>query len=227
MGLILTYARGSWAAFGATMIVLSALAYRALPVEERGRYAMRVSGLAIVAALLCLPFTGSIYTRLTEDDQGAAYSRVPLMEVAQTMIEDNPLLGVGLSSYEAEMRRYDKTPDRISDTFDWPVHNIYLHMTAEGGIPATFCFLALIAIALGRGWRTMKSRDPFLRALALGFVVGLLAYLWTGMKELGSFGSPQLRYCFLLVGLLLAIDRANRSFEEFEEKDAEGVMIRG
>lgn len=208
--LILTYARGSWIAFGVSMLAFTALALRATPKASRGRFVVRISVAALLAALLCLPFTEQIYTRLTEDDRGAAYSRVPLMEVAQAMIAGNPWLGVGLGNYEAEMRRYDQTPERITDTFDWPVHNIFLYMTAEAGIPATLCFLALIAIALRRGFGALGSRDPLLQALAAGMIAGMIAYLMTGLKEPGSFGAPQLRPCYLFLGLLLALDRAQK-----------------
>jgi O-antigen ligase len=208
--LVLTYARGSWIAFGVSMLAFAALALRATPKAHRRRFVLQISGAALLVTLLCLPFAGRIYTRLTEDDKGAAYSRVPLMQVAQAMIAGNPWLGVGLGNYEAEMRRYDQTPERITDTFDWPVHNIFLYMTAEAGIPATLCFLALVAIALRRGFIALGSPDPLLRALAMGLIAGMIAYLMTGLKEPGSFGAPQLRPCFLFLGLLLALDRATR-----------------
>jgi O-antigen ligase len=214
IALILTYARGSWIVFCLSLLALAALAYRALHPTERRRFALRVAAVALLVALLCLPFAGTIYLRLTEDDRGAAASRVSLMQVAQEMIADNPWLGVGLANYEAEMRRYDQTPDRITDGFDYPVHNIFLHMAAEGGIPAVLCFLMLMMIALRRGWRAMGSRDLFLRALAVGLCIGLLAYLANGFKELGSFGAPQGRMPYLLCGLLIALDRARRREEE-------------
>lgn len=214
VALILSYSRGGWLVFASSIFMLVALARLSLPQPERGPFLRAFArrglfGLAL-ALLLCLPFAGSIYQRLTEDDGGSAQSREPLMQVALAMIADNKWLGVGLASYEAEMRRYDKTPDRISDDFDWPVHNIYLHMTAEAGIPTTIFFLILIAIAVRSGWRTLRCRDPLLRALSVGLLTGLAAYLLTGLKELGSVGSPQLRLCFFLIGLLPAVENAAR-----------------
>lgn len=87
-------------------------------------------------------------------------------------------------------------------------------MTAEAGIPAMLCFLTLATIALRRGWRALSSRDPLLRAIAVGLSVGMFAYLGTGVKELGSFGSQQLRLFFFFCGLLMALDRARRRDEE-------------
>ncbi|MCI0393142.1 MAG: O-antigen ligase family protein [Acidobacteria bacterium] len=214
IALILTYARGSWIALGVALLALIALLYRTLTIAERRRFTLRVAALALLTVLISLPFAGTIYIRLTEDDRGSAYSRVPLIQVAQAMIADNLWLGVGLSNYEAEMRRYDTTSELISDGFDWPVHNIFLHMTAEAGIPATLSFLALIIIALRRGWRALSSRDPFLRALAAGLIAGIIAYMLSGLKEPSSFGSPKLRLCFFFCGLLLALDRARSRNDE-------------
>src|SRR5262245_34027435 len=212
--LIITYARGSWIALCVALLALIALLYRTLTIAERGRFTLRIAAAALLTVLISLPFAGTIYIRLTEDDRGSAYSRVPLIQVAQAMIADNLWLGVGLSNYEAEMRRYDTTSELISDGFDWPVHNIFLHMTAEAGIPATLSFLTLMIIALRRGWRALSSRDPFFRALAAGLIAGIIAYMLSGLKEPSSFGSPKLRLCFFFCGLLLALDRARRRNDE-------------
>ncbi|HWQ32602.1 MAG TPA: O-antigen ligase family protein [Blastocatellia bacterium] len=214
VALILTYARGSWISFVFSMLALTLLAYRATMQTERRRYVWRVAGIAVLVLLMALPFAPLIYTRLTEDDRGAAESRLPLMEVAAGMIRDNPLLGVGLSAYETEMRRYDQTSEKITDDFDWPVHNIYLHIAAESGIPALILLFALIALALRRAWPVVQSRDQMLRALAVGLLAGLLAYLATGLKELGSLGSGQHRILFLLVGLMFAAARASERQEQ-------------
>lgn len=210
VALILTYARGSWISFVISMAALSLLAYRATASAERRRYVWRMGGILALVTLLALPFAPMIYTRLTEDDRGAAESRLPLMEVATGMISDNPLLGVGLSAYETEMRRYDQTNEKITDDFDWPVHNIFLHIAAESGIPALLLLLLLTGVAVWRAWPVIQSQNPMLRAQAVGLLTGLLAYLLTGLKELGSLGSGQHRILFLLLGLLLAAAQAEQ-----------------
>jgi putative inorganic carbon (hco3(-)) transporter len=213
VALILTYARGSWAAFAGGLLFLLPSLYFLLPLAERPRYKRGVTVGLLFLGLLCLPFTPLLLTRLTEDDRGSASSRLPSMEVAAAVIADNPLLGIGLNSYRIEASRYDDTPRMVSDELI-AVHNMYLHMAAEGGVPAALLFLLLLAQVLWRGWLTVRySEDVFLRTLALGLLNGLVAFLWTGLKEPGSFGSPQLRVCFLFFGLLLAIDRIRRRTE--------------
>ena len=207
LALLLTYARGSWLAFAVSFVALIALVYRVSSSAERQRFGRQLAWLTLVGLLLCLPFSGAIVTRLTEDDNGSAYSRVPLSQVAQTMIAANPLLGVGLANYEAEMRRYDHTTERITDDFPWPVHNIFLHTAAEAGLPGLALFLLLITLACWQGWRALQCEDRLVQAVAMGLLCGVLAYLVTGLKELGSLGTPQFRVCFLCCGLLLATGR--------------------
>jgi putative inorganic carbon (HCO3(-)) transporter len=158
--------------------------------------------------LLCLPFVQPIYVRLTEDDRGSAYARVSTVEVATAMVRDHPWLGLGLNSYYEEARRYDRTPDLISEEL-FAVHNFYFHIAAETGLPGVLLFVLLHLLAAWQGWRARRGADPFLRALALGLLCGQAAFLLTGLKEPGTLGSWLLQDTFLLWGLLLAVAHAN------------------
>lgn len=206
--LILTYARGGWAAFVAAMFLLTVFTWRALEPAERKRRLPQLSVVAIVLLLLCLPFVKPMYVRLTEDDRGSAYARVSTVEVATAMIKDRPLLGLGLNSYYEEARRYDRTPDLISEEL-FAVHNFYFHIAAETGVPGVVLFVLLHLLAAWQGWRAMHGPDALLRALALGLLCGQVAFLLTGLKEPGTLGSWLLQDTFLLWGLLLAVARAN------------------
>jgi hypothetical protein len=209
IALVMTYARGSWIAFAISMPMLGAFAYRARPAPERRRVTWGLGLIFVIVALLCLPFADTIYQRLTEDDQGAAYARVPLAQVALEMIEHNPWLGVGLNCYESEMRRYDRTSESITDTLPSAVHNMYLYISAEVGILGGVFFLALIASSFWQGWLVLRGRDPFLSALAMGLMTGLAAYMLTGLKEPGWLGGYMLHLCFLFCGLLIAARRVS------------------
>ncbi len=215
VSLLLTFSRGSWMAFALTMPLFAVLVLSALPARERGRMMGRLGGALLALVLCCLPFLQPISARLLGDDEGAAESRLPLMEVAVTMIRDRPLLGVGLSQYEAEMRRHDRTPDFISDAFPYPVHNLFLHVAAEAGIPALLCLLTMVGIALFYGWKAWRRKSPehaLPRAVAGGLIIGTLAYLITALKEPSSFDSGQIRNLFLLCGLLIATERASGGY---------------
>jgi O-antigen ligase len=186
---------------------------------------LRLAAVSVIVALLAIPFAGAILSRLTDDDRGSTESRVQMIQVAKAIIADHPLLGVGLSSYEAVMRNYDETADLITEHFDWPVHNVYLQVAAEAGLPGLALFLALTGLALRSGWRVLRApqADRQLRAMALGLLTGMFSYLVTALKEGSSFQSGQMRLFFLLCGLLFATEIAYR--RSLAEREVEYLDI--
>lgn len=209
LALISTYSRGGWVAFGVAFILLILLmGSRRFGIAERG-WRAKVVLLGVFLAVAATPLYGNVYTRLTEDDRGSAYARVLMMKVALRMIEDHPLFGVGLNNYERVMDEYDGPPERIHQAFPWPVHNIYLHTTAEVGLLGGGFFVLFALLALWQGLRAARADDLFLRAVALGLSMGLVAYLLVGMKELGSLGNG--RFFWLAVGLLVATRRLSEA----------------
>ncbi len=210
--LILTYSRGSWIAFGLSIPLMALAALLTLKAEERRRLILNFSAVAVVLGLLAIPFSEKIVSRLTDDDRGSAEVRLPLIEVALAMIAANPIVGVGVGSYESVMRSYDETSDFVTEHFDWPVHNVYLHVAAETGIPGLLLLLLLAVIAFRRGWVVLRDpdADSLLRVMALGFLGGMVAYLITGLKEGSCFQTASMRPFYLICGLLIATDRANR-----------------
>ncbi|MBL8204154.1 MAG: O-antigen ligase family protein [Blastocatellia bacterium] len=210
IALLLTFSRGSWMAFAITLPLFAILVLCSLPTKERRPMLIRLAGALVLLLVLGLPFLEPLSARIFGDDEGAAETRLPLMEVAAGMIWDRPFFGVGLSSYEAVMRRYDYTADFITEHFPYPVHNLFMHVAAEAGIPALLCLLTMVGIALHCGWQAWRRKEPerlLPRALAGGLIIGMLAYLITALKEPSSFDSGQMRHLFLLCGLLIVTER--------------------
>jgi O-antigen ligase len=73
------------------------------------------------------------------------------------MAADRPLLGVGPGRFGVESRNYVRNdPLNIEDPV---VHNAYLEVLAEGGVPTLLAFLAFI----GGSWAlTSRARRQFL-----------------------------------------------------------------
>ncbi|MGH9847081.1 MAG: O-antigen ligase family protein, partial [Blastocatellia bacterium] len=93
IALILTYSRGSWIAFAASVPLMAVSAFFILKADERRRLIFKFAGVAVMIGLLAIPFSGKIVSRLTDDDRGSAEVRLPLIQVALAMIADNPVLG--------------------------------------------------------------------------------------------------------------------------------------
>lgn len=212
IAIILSLARGSWASLLVGIAITIGLAFFAFKPAERQAYVLSVGIAAVLALLLLAPFGSRIYERLSGDDQGSALIRVPLMETAGMMIEDNPLVGVGPNGYRRSMTKYDETGMFVSQVFPNPVHNVFAHITAEIGVPGGIVFCLLIAAVLFECIRSFSVGDRLVGGLAVAVAAGIIAFVISAMKEPGSLGSgrPPLRTLFFLFGTALALGRMRR-----------------
>ena len=212
VGIILSLARGSWISLIVSIVIPVIFGWFRLRLTERKTYVIYLGFACILACLFLAPFALRIYDRLNNDDQGSALIRVPLMETALRIIEDNPLVGVGLNGYRDNMTRYDETGIFVSQAFPNPVHNVFAHITAEIGIPGGIIFCLLILVALYECFKSLNASDALLCAIALGTGVGIIAFVISAMKEPGSLGSvrPPIRTLFFLFGAALAVSRMRR-----------------
>ncbi|MBP7376938.1 MAG: O-antigen ligase family protein [Pyrinomonadaceae bacterium] len=212
IAVILSLARGSWVGIIAAIPLMIVFGWFRLSAHEKKPYFVSVATAIFLTCLMLSPFAGKIYDRLTEDDQGSAQIRLPLMETALRMIDDNPLVGVGLNSYRANMTRYDETAIFVSQVFPNPVHNIFAHITAEIGIPGGILFCLLILYSIYECYRSSSSSDRLLYALSIGLAAGMIAFVISGTKEPGSLGSvrPPVRTCFFMFGTIFALSRVVR-----------------
>jgi len=207
--IILSLARGSWLGLIAGTGIIIFFAWKNWERRDRKYYFAAVGGLLLLCAMILAPFGGRIYERLTTDDGDSAAIRVPLAQVAWNIIEDNPLVGVGLSGYRSAMYRYDDTKEHVTQIFPGTVHNSFAHITAEIGVPGGIFFGILLLIGIVECWKTLTSRDKLLFALALGAFAGIVAYTISAVKEPGSLGSarPPVRTCFFILGFIMALSR--------------------
>ena len=144
----------------------------------------------------------AIVTRLFSDDNGAAYARIPLMQIAARMISDHPILGVGSNNAVLAMPRYI-TPE-FSKEWLYTFHNKYLLVWAETGIGGIMTFLVLLGSSLRRGWQGWQLADRSLAALALALAASLIGQMMhMGVDIFNS--RPQVQMLWLLAGIVTAI----------------------
>jgi putative inorganic carbon (hco3(-)) transporter len=174
---LMTLSRGGWVGLvvGSTIAVYGCLARL---TRRKVMSLALIFGMLFVMVITAVVFVGSVRKRLTQDDYGSAYIRIPMYKVAINIIGHNPVFGVGLTNYTSVAKGYDQTAEAISYDFPMPVHNEYLLMAAEQGLPVMFLFICIqvtVVIQLVRLARTDESRlKPF---LAIGFLGGMAA--WT------------------------------------------------
>lgn len=206
-GVLLSASRGGFVALIVVLAVALVLA---------GRWRAKLLLVVPVVVLVCggyLLANPAVLQRVTASDGGTG--RTDLWAVALRMIEDRPVLGVGAGNFANTSIRYLlrsgalKRSDLIANT-PKVAHNTYLTVIAELGVVGALLFGALLAIALGCGWRAMRlfarQRDGPMEMLARAWMIAM-AGLLTADAFLSAEFSKQLWLLLALGPALLAVAR--------------------
>lgn len=199
-----------------TLVGLGGLVVWALLTRRLSVVALLGAG-AILATILLVGFVffGTVLSaRISGREKitsSSAAARTLFWKAAVGMTADHPLLGVGPERYDAERERYLRSSPvplehRISDQSQArdlvrTVHNSYLELAAENGIPAAMTFLLfLLAIwlALGNFARAAGAGPDEQGKRLAGALQGALI---TAVLS-GFFLSGQLEPSFWLVAVL-------------------------
>jgi len=88
------------------------------------------------------------------------------------------------------------------------VHNIYLLIMAEIGLPGLLAFLWLMGAALRLGLREYRREQDWMGLVSLGIVCGLTAFLVAGLFDNSWRVGLSLPYLvFTLMGLLVTVQK--------------------
>jgi O-antigen ligase len=172
---LLTLSRGAWLAMGAGILVTLSLCLGRL-WRNKALALMFAATVLAFFLITSLVFVEPLKRRFFQEDYGAAQSRLPMSMVALNIIKHRPWLGVGLTNYVSAAPGYDLTREAISYEFPRPVHNEFLLIAAELGIPALLLFITIILAITRQLWRLSQYQGdglmPFLAIGLLGTYVG-------------------------------------------------------
>ncbi|MFN7954679.1 MAG: O-antigen ligase family protein [bacterium] len=169
----------------------------------------QIAAAAIVAALVLGIMMGAPLERILGKEHKAETStawRFAMTKIAIQMIEDHPILGVGVGNY---VGLYYKYCEKVPEANRTPVimHNGYLAVWSEQGTLGLICFLGFfgsVALDLFRTVRRPASR--YIHFAAAGLLGGLVAHLIT------QLGYPLLgdELGYWLMGFGVTITELNR-----------------
>lgn len=202
IGIVPTQSRGG-------LVAGLAMWLAAVVVLPNRRQVVAIGGLVLATIAIAFALNPAAWERVTIDDPRGT-GRVDIWTVAWSMFRDHPITGVGVGNFGRVAPDYvrDVGPlervDLVIETPDRTVHNSFLELLSENGIPALVMFVA-IALACMRA--ALQSAREFaaqgrreLVALSHGLFVataGLLASYF--------FASPAVdRRLWILLGLSLA-----------------------
>jgi O-antigen ligase len=213
VALIFTLSRGGWLAFTVFMSLLSILALR------RGWLSAKVIAVVVVVALvLVLALHNVVIDRLTTDDRGAAESRIPLMRIAFRIIQDYPILGVGINNSPI-LTPYYITPD-LGDIWVYGVHNKYLAIWSEIGVGGLLAYVWFLWATLRRGWNCFRADDRLLAPLALGLTTAVFGHMIHMMFD--TFRSrPNTQLLWLCAALMAVMQIMSRERDRRQDMETQ------
>jgi len=142
----------------------------------------RLAGWALaagVAGALVVAAYPQLVLRLTEPDSRSTESRLLLTDQALAIIRANPWTGVGYGAYNRAAFEYvgpafaTVSEDYQQQLRKLVVHNHYLLLAAELGLPAMGLFMLLLWRFIRLPWPLRRFDDPATLALAVGLSASL------------------------------------------------------
>lgn len=199
-GLMLTRSRGGILAFFVGTVALFVMTARHVPKKWLAIYV----GLVVLAFLLAdLSWGGALLGRMADtfqDIHRASSGRFVIwLESWRLLFEQSPLWGIGLGLYSLVWPPYRAPEDASGGYF---VHNDYLQIWIEAGLPGLLLLLSVLVSAAWMVWRTLRRGDlpGTVRIEIAGLSAGFLAIAVHSFVQYNLYVIPIL----LLGGFLLA-----------------------
>ena len=141
-----------------------------------------------------------------DEQQRANTSRKDIWSSTWKLIKSRPLAGVGFGGYWIAITKYHNAS---GDVTPQEAHNDYLELLASGGLIG-LALASWFAVAFVRRARnTLHSPDPYLRAAALGALVGIFGVMIHSFVDFGlHITSNALILCVLIV---IGVQRPNET----------------
>ena len=182
--LLATLSRGGWLAFALSMVVSFVFLHHGrVAIAARGYLA--AAGVLIGGALLLLAIAA---VRQWADVSAESYSvvgvgavrsaseRFALYQVAlQAISTSSPWLGSGYLAFYYFVEAATPAVRSYTSTPFYFVHNDYLQVLLELGVPGLVALLALVVLPLGKVWRSLGQTGPEDRPVIVAIVAATTA----------------------------------------------------
>lgn len=189
---------------GGTLVLLAASLLllwqtRTLPhAARKRRLLLAVAAVAFLATAQLSTVVPNVAQRLANTVLQGDAGRLLLTKSALAMIADHPWLGTGIGSFQLLYAQY-RAAEETGTAGGW-VHNDYLQLWQEAGLPMFLLLLALLLWVARRCWRVLKEGSPE-QARRLGYLLAVLVVLVHATVNFLLYFAP----IMLLVGTYLAI----------------------
>jgi putative inorganic carbon (HCO3(-)) transporter len=201
---ILTYSRGVLVALVALVLVL-ARSKRAWPA------------IAAAAALVVLLAPAAWHDRVADVgrlDRPEIATRLDFWDAALAMFQQNPVLGVGLNSFDVAYVELEQTGRSFLPGSGLAppetAHNLYLNTLAEQGLVG-IAALFLLILAAGRMILALRrSSDPRIRGFGLGMLGAGIALLVSNLFDVTFVDPKTSMLAWTVLGVGAALQRIDQ-----------------
>jgi O-antigen ligase len=206
--LLLTLSRGGWAAASLGALFVGAICWRKRIISSSHVLAMAAALLTtVIAAVAIFP---QIVLRVTEPDGRSVESRLVLNDQALTIIRAHPLIGVGFGGYNRAA--FEHIPpsfalisaDYQKQLLQLIVHNHYLLLATELGLPAMIYWIFLMLGFVRQVSPLSRWQDPGMFGLAVG-LGGALASQMLFLTSDNYYTDIRVFLLWLTAGVLQAL----------------------
>ena len=175
-----SYARGVWLGFFVAVFFMVSYSIVNRKLKPRVKIAFVI--LSFLALVFVIHYADTISSQFeSKDRQRSAEVRIPLNKLALRMIAAHPFLGVGPDNYRLASPKYvvydETTVGYGYFELTQIVHNSYLLLASEEGIPGLLFFLWFAIAVFISGMKTIKSKHPLISNLTIGLLAGMAANL--------------------------------------------------
>jgi putative inorganic carbon (HCO3(-)) transporter len=157
---------------------------------------------AVLLVVLPVPMVHRLLSIADRSDQ-SNYDRICMAEAGLRMIAERPLLGLGpdLVKRIYPLYRHPTAPRLLVPH----LHNSYIQIAAERGIPALAVYLALLGTALASAWRGFRGGGAA-ADLHLGVLGALVAFAVASLFEHNWGDSEVQRLALFLIAIPVALE---------------------
>ena len=198
LGLIVTFSRGGLAGIVIGLGVVLMLSKWFKIISNR-----KFLIFFFITLTLCVVMAPMFYGYFMARPEAASV-RLHLSKVGLEMVRAHPILGVGLNNHVVLKPEYD--PRKYA--FPMPVHNHYLIIASETGVPGLAFFLGFMGLTCLYALKAARGKNLYLASVAVGILGALVAIaLHILVDYLGSHTNMTLLWIY--GGLAAAINQAN------------------
>lgn len=194
--LLFSLTRGAWIAY---VVVLLGLG-----IIRGGKALMAVAVCVAVLGVFLLSAGGGVRERAVRAfDPALNIGRSQIWQANLDMVKERPWIGWGYGNYKRFRAPYYQ---RYAQANVAHAHNNFLQMWVDAGVFGLAAFLALFWTMLRKGWRAyLRLSPPALRALALGGVLSVLAFLLGGLTQYNFGDAEVVIVLWATTGLLMRL----------------------